>query len=51
MRKPETGGGVEDARSPIGGGAGGEQGKTIEAGEKGSLGGISGGLLVPVALM
>ena len=36
MRSPQTGRGGEDARSPKGGGAGGEEGKTIEAGEGGS---------------
>ena len=51
MRRPQTGRGGEDARSPKGGGAGGEEGKTIEAGEGGSLGGMSGGKLVPVSLM
>ena len=51
MRRPETGRGSEDVRSPNGGGAGGEEGKTIETGEGGSSEGMFGGKLVPVALM
>ena len=51
MRRPQTGRGGEDARSPKGGGAGGVEGKNIAAGEGGSPGGISGGKLVPVSLM
>ena len=51
MGKPQSGQGGEDTKSPAGGGAGGEEGKTIEAGEWGNSGSMPGGKLVPVALM
>ena len=51
MKRPQTGRRSEDAKSTTGGGAGREEGKTIEEGEVVSSVGISGGKMVPVALM
>ena len=43
--------GGEDEKRPLGGGAGGEEGKTMETGEPGMEGAMSGGKLTPEDLM